>query len=71
MYNNYGKDCLISGGSRGRSQGATDPPFQSSYCGFTTATTASYLSVFVAILYFDSMIVPVVLMYQLPKECSG
>ena len=34
-----------SGGSRGRSQGATEPPFQSSYYGFT-ATISSYLSQF-------------------------
>ncbi len=38
---------MISGGSRGRSQGATDPPF--SYVALVQLL-ASYLSVFVAIV---------------------
>ncbi len=47
-------------------QGAMDPPFMQSMAMWLLFSTAT---IKLAIYQFFTMIVPVILMYQLPREC--
>ncbi len=60
--------CRIQWRIQGGDPRVPDPPFSLAIVALLQLAIYQFVAI---VIIFDSMIAPVVLMYQLPKECSG